>query len=124
MQIWMQELIGKGRCDDGFIWNPSTCECEYDKSCDIGEYLNYENFKCWKILIDKLVLQCEDESLNTIPLNATDTVSTANKNYCLIYIILLTIMYLILLAIVSVSCYYYYTKYCLKKRMSNAILNI
>ena len=42
----MQELIGKVRCDDGFIWNPSTRECEYDKSCDIGEYLNYENFKC------------------------------------------------------------------------------
>ena len=24
--------------DRGFIWNPSNCECECDKSCDIGEY--------------------------------------------------------------------------------------
>ena len=26
----------------GFIWNPSNCECECDKSCDIGEYLDYK----------------------------------------------------------------------------------
>ena len=23
------------------IWNPRNCECEFDKSCDIGEYLDY-----------------------------------------------------------------------------------
>ena len=28
-----------------FIWNPSNFECEYDKSCDIGKYLDYENCK-------------------------------------------------------------------------------
>ena len=32
--------------DKGFIWNPSNCEC--DKSCDIGEYLDYKNCKCRK----------------------------------------------------------------------------
>ena len=26
-------------CDERFIWNPSNCECECDKSCNIGEYL-------------------------------------------------------------------------------------
>ena len=41
MQIWMKELIEKGKCNKVFIWNPSNCEC--DKSCDIGEYLDYEN---------------------------------------------------------------------------------
>ena len=29
-----KDLIDKGRCDDGFIWDPSICECECDKSCD------------------------------------------------------------------------------------------
>ena len=42
------ELIDKGACDKGFIWNPSNCERECDKSCDIGEYLDYENCKCRK----------------------------------------------------------------------------
>ena len=40
-----KELIDKGVCDKGFIWNPNSCECGYDKSCDIGEYLDYENCK-------------------------------------------------------------------------------
>ena len=41
--------------DKGFIWNPSNYECECDKSCDIGEYLDYKNCKCRKKTIDKLV---------------------------------------------------------------------
>ena len=43
-----KELIDKGACDKGFIWIPSNCECECDKSCDVGEYLDYSNCKCWK----------------------------------------------------------------------------
>ena len=39
----------------GFIWNPSNCECECDKLCGVGEYLDYKNCKCRKRLIDKLV---------------------------------------------------------------------
>ena len=38
-----KELIDKGVCNERFIWNPSNCECECDKSCDAGEYLYYEN---------------------------------------------------------------------------------
>ena len=36
-----KELIDKGVCDKGYIWNPNNCEC--DKSCDIGEYLDYDS---------------------------------------------------------------------------------
>ena len=50
-----KELIDKGRCDKGFIWNPINCECECDESCDVGEYLDYANCKCRKRLIDKPV---------------------------------------------------------------------
>ena len=50
-----KELIDKIICARGCIWNSSICECECDKSCDIGEYLDYENCKCKKILVDKLV---------------------------------------------------------------------
>ena len=46
-----KEFIDECRCDDGFVWNPSICECEYDKSCGIGEYLNYANCKCKKGLL-------------------------------------------------------------------------
>ena len=50
----MQRIV-KGICDKGFIWNPSNCEYKCDKSCNIGEYLDYENCKCRKKLVDKLI---------------------------------------------------------------------
>ena len=31
------------------------CECEWDKSCDLGQYLDYENCKYRKKLIGKLI---------------------------------------------------------------------
>ena len=55
-----KELIDKGVCDKGFMWNPSNCECECDKSCDIGEYLNYSSCKCRKKLIDSLAEGCTE----------------------------------------------------------------
>ena len=33
-------------------------ECECDRLCDVGEYLDYKNCKCLKRLIDKLVKKC------------------------------------------------------------------
>ena len=30
-----KEFIYKDKHDEGFIWNPSTYECECDKSCDL-----------------------------------------------------------------------------------------
>ena len=56
----MKELIDKGRCDKGFIWNPRNCDCECDKSCDLGEYLDYENCKSRKTLVDELVEECNE----------------------------------------------------------------
>ena len=53
-----KELSDKGVCGKGFIWNPSNRECECDKACDIGEYLDYEYCKCRKKLIDKLIAKC------------------------------------------------------------------
>ena len=55
-----KELIDKEECDKGFIWNPSNCECECDKSCSIGQYLDYSNCKCRKKLLDPLVEECTE----------------------------------------------------------------
>ena len=47
------------------MWNLNTCECECDKACKIGEYLDNKNCSCKKCFCNKLVLVCEDEILNT-----------------------------------------------------------
>ena len=49
-----KELIDKALCDEGFIWYPSNCEYACDKLCDVGEYLDYENVRVGKKLVDKL----------------------------------------------------------------------
>ena len=43
-----KELTEKWICDKGFIWNPSNCQCECNKSWNVGEYLDYGNCKCRK----------------------------------------------------------------------------
>ena len=55
-----KEIIDKGSSDKRFIWNPSRCDYECDKSCDVGEYLDYKNCKCRKWLIDKLGEECSE----------------------------------------------------------------
>ena len=90
------ELIDNGICDNGFIWNSSNCECECDKLCDVGEYLDYKNCKCRKGLIDKLVEECSENidgnemvynetldviSLNAIPLNVYKKVCSSSTYF-------------------------------------------
>ena len=76
-------MIDKGVCDKGFIWTPTNCECECDKSRDIGEYVDYENCKCKKRLVDKLVEECTETveevkraKITSMELHSTDLHST------------------------------------------------
>ena len=104
-----RELIDKGVCDKGYIWNPSNCECECDKSCDVGEYLHYENCKCRKSLVDKLVEECNE---------IIEKVKIASKNEhkcssCILYILLLLIFFTIN---IEIGAYFVYYKYMNRNR--------
>ena len=59
------ELIGNGMCDKGFTWSPIDCECEPDKLCDVGQYLDYKHCIYTKRLIDRLVEECSENSHRT-----------------------------------------------------------
>ena len=43
-----------------YLFGILVIECECDKSCDVGENLDYENCKCRKKLVDKLVEECTE----------------------------------------------------------------
>ena len=75
-----EDLINKLVCNKGYIWNPSSCTCECDKLCDIGQYLDYKNCICRKILVDKLVEEC----INTIDgdIMYNETLSMISSNDC------------------------------------------
>ena len=87
-----------------FFWNPSNFECEWDKSYDVGKYLDYENCKCRKSLIDKLVGECiENIDGNEIIYNDYGNIS----NSCKLYIVLFVIAFLILIGISSAFIYFH-----------------
>ena len=83
-----KELIDKGICDKGFTWNPSNCECECDKTCDIGEYLDYENCKCRKKLVDKLIDECTEsiEGVKLAKITLTENKSETKYSFCMMMI--------------------------------------
>ena len=78
--------------DKGFFWNPRNCKCKCDKSCDIGEYLDYENFKCRKRLTDKLVDECtetvEEVKPAIITLAENDNENSYKCSSCIMYTVL------------------------------------
>ena len=96
-------LIDKSLCDKGYIWNPSNCECKCDKSCDIGEYLDYKNCKCRKKLVDKLVDECDEniEETNLVKINSTK----CKRNSCILYIVLFSIFFTISIGIATYFVY-------------------
>ena len=75
-------MIDKGVCDKGYAWNRSNYECGCDKSCEVGEYLDYENGKYRKRLVDKLVEEC-NEIIDEARL--TEIALFEHKNDCVCY---------------------------------------
>ena len=75
--------------DKGFIWNPSNCECEYDKLWDVGKYLDYENCKC-RIVVDKLVEECT-ETVEEVKITQNENENTHKCNSYTLCIVLFSI---------------------------------
>ena len=94
-------------CDKGFIWNPSNCECECNKSCNISQYLDYSDCKCKKKLIDPLIEECTENDDQTKIVNIT---AENENNYecasCIVYIIFMIVAFTILTAITVYLIYY------------------
>ena len=100
--------------DKGFVWNPSNCECECDKSCDVGEYLDYKNCKCRNKIVDKLLEECRknidgdqmlhNETLKMIPLNVCKKVC----NSCTKYIVLFDVFFITSICISTAFLYFHW----------------
>ena len=109
-----KELIDKGVCDSGYIWNPSNCECECDKSCDVGEYLDYENYKCRKKLVEECtknthevkIAEITSAELRSMELHSTENIHKFSS--CTLYIMLFSIIFTISIGIATYFVHYKY----------------
>ena len=99
--------MSKGICDKRFIWNPSNCECESDKSCDIGEYLDYANYNCRKKIVDKLVEEFT-EYIDEVKIAGITLFERGNdcKSSFTIYDALIAILFIISIRIGTYFIYY------------------
>ena len=95
----------------GVIWNPSNCEWECDKSCDIGEYLDYSNYKSRKKIVDKLVVEQYTENIEETRLLEKMSAEIENKySSSTLYIVLFSIFFTISIGIgiyFVYSCWYF-----------------
>ena len=108
-----KELIDKSVYEKGYAWNPSNCQCECDKSCDVGEYLDYENCKCTKRLVDKLVEECSD---NIDEAKLTEIALFEHGNECVCSYTVYIVQGVIALTIcIGISAYFAY-KYINRKK--------
>ena len=101
-------MIDKETCDKVFIWNPSNWECEWGKSCDVRQYLDYKNCKRRKRLVDKLVEECsENIDENKLIYNRTLNVYGNVCNSCTICTVLSVMVFVISISVSSVFIYFH-----------------
>ena len=102
-------------CYKRFIWIQSNCECQCDKSSDIGEYLDYQNCICRKKLVDKLVEECT-ETVEEVKLAKITSAKEVKNKYksssCTLYIMLFSVTFT---TNVGIGSYFLYLHWYLKK---------
>ena len=87
-----EDLVNKMVCNKGYIWNRSNCACECDKSCGIGQYLDYQNCVSTNSVVDKLVEECTNVIDGDTIYNKTLTVTSSNDcSSCTPYIMLFAV---------------------------------
>ena len=88
---------------------------------DIGEYLDYENCKCRKKLVDKLVEECT-ENIDEVKIAGMTLFERRNecKSSCTIYLVLIAIVFT---AIIGIGTYFIYYKY-INELLLNMIMSI
>ena len=79
------------------------------KSGDVGEYLDYENCKCWKKLFDKLVEECA-KSIDEVEITDITQAENEHKNKCsscTLFIVLFSIFFTVSMRIAIYFAYFY-----------------
>ena len=117
----------------GSIWNPSNCGCECDKSCDVGEHLDYKNCKCKKKLVDKLVecsstvVECTENidevkitEITSMEFHSIKLQLAMHENLCICSYTICVVLAVIALAMsIGIGVYFSYSCWYLKKDVTH-----
>ena len=86
--------------------------------CDIGEYLDYENCKCRKKLVDKLVDECTEttEQVKLAKIALAENKNNYKYSSCTVYIVLMIVVFTVFTGITA--CFVYYNWSLIKNNVS------
>ena len=76
--------------------------------CNIGEYLNYENCKCRKKLVDQLVDECTEtiEEVKLAKITFAEKERENKYSSCTVYIVLMIVFFTVFTGITIYFVYY------------------
>ena len=83
-----EDFAGIMSCAKGCMWNPSTCECQCDKWCKQGQYLDHKNCVCKNKLIGRVTEESTIVINETMINNNKDNI-TNNNTYLILFIVFL-----------------------------------
>ena len=72
-----EDFAGIISCDKGYMWNPSTCESQFDTWCKPGQDLDHKNCICKNKLIGRVIEECTS-IINEIMINNKDNIDNNN----------------------------------------------
>ena len=72
-----EDFAGIINCTKGYMWNPSTCECQWDMWCKPSQYLDYKNSICKNKLIGRVIAECTS-IINKTMMNNSDNIANDN----------------------------------------------
>ena len=106
-------------CNKGYTWNPNTCECQCDKWCKTGQYLDHKNCVCKNKLIGRLIEECTS-IINETMINNKDNIDNCNtiRN---VFIVLFSVV--VLIGIIC-FCVFPYSRWFKGKKLFKKILII
>ena len=70
------------------MWNPSTCECQCDKWCKQGQYLDHKNCVCKNKLIGRVIEECTSV-INETMINNNNKDNITNNTYLILFAVFL-----------------------------------
>ena len=108
-----EDFAGIINCAKGYMRNPSTCECQCDKWCKPGQYLDLKNCVCKNKLVGRLISEC------TCIINETTMNNDIDNNTARFNAITYVFIGLFLLTLVICFCVFPYFKWFKGKYTTN-----
>ena len=112
-----EDFAGIIDCTKGYMWNPSACECQCDKWCKLGQYLDHKKCVCKNKLVGRLISECTSIINETMMNN-----NNYDNDYNAITYVFIGLFSLLLLVIIC-FCVFAYFKWFKSNYTNNTIYN-